>query len=162
MNDSVFDPNTLLSQPVMGAMDTRLIPVPAGTYTAMVKNITARKFTYKKGDKEGQSGFSVDLTWAIDDAGVKEATGLDTPTVRQSLMIDLLPTGGWDLGKGKNVALGKLRAALAMNDPSAPFSFELLRNRVAKVEVVERVNDDKNSTSYGEKFADVKNVAPLT
>lgn len=162
MNDSVFDPNTLLTAQAMGAMDTRLIPVPAGVYTAMVKNITARQFTFKKGDREGQRGVSVDLTWQIDDATVREHTGLDTPTVRQSLMIDMTPQGGFDLGKGKNVSLGKLRAALNMNDPSAPFSFEMLRGRVAKVEVIERINDDKNSTSYGEKFADVKNVAPLT
>lgn len=162
MSDSVFDPAVLLNMPVTGAMDTRLPAVDAGEYTALVKDVKARSGTYSKGERQGQRFVAVDITWTIDDQGVREKTGLDSPQVRQSIMIDLTPGGGFDLGKGKNVGLGKLRAALGMNDPTVPFSFEQLKGRIARVKVTNRVDDRPDSSTRGETFADVAQVAALT
>lgn len=162
MSDSVFDPAQLLQMSVTGSMDTRLPAVDPGEYTALVKDVKARSGTYSRGERQGQRFVAVDITWAIDDQSVKEKTGLDSPQVRQSVMIDLTPGGGFDLGKGKNVGLGKLRAALGMNDASQPFSFEMLKGRIAKVKVTNRIDDRPDSSTRGETFADVAHVAAMT
>jgi hypothetical protein len=78
----------------------------------------------------------LDIRWAVDDAGVKEETGLDEPTVRQSIFLDMNESGGLALGKGKNVQLGKLREALGLNDPAKAFSFAQIVGRPARIAVI--------------------------
>lgn len=160
MSDSTFDPNLVLNQPITGAMDTKFITVPPGEYVALVKDVKARSGTIRNGDRAGERYLAVDLLWQIDDPKVKEATGLDTNIVKQGLMIDLTPQNGIDLGKGKNVRLGRLRAALDMNRPDQPFTFEGFRGRIAKIAVTNRTDDRPDSPTKGDTFADVSAVAP--
>ena len=58
------------------------------------------------------------------------------------------------MGKGKNVALGRLREALGQNTPGKPWSFGMLVGQVAKVAVKHRITD------AGDTFAEVKRVLP--
>lgn len=161
MVDSAFDPNTLLNMQISGANDTKLIQVPAGEYMARVKDVKFRKGQIKQGDRAGETFIAVDVTWAIDDQHVKEATGLNEPTVRQGLMLDLTAGGGIDLGKGRNVGLGKLRAAVGKNDPSQVFTFDSLKGCMAKVKVGSRRDERQGSPTFGEEYAEVNGVAPL-
>jgi hypothetical protein len=98
-----------------------------------------------------------DITYEIDDQGVKTATGLDSPTVRQSVFLDLTPQGKLDMSKGKNIQLGKLREALGLNDPNKSFSFADLPGRAAIV----GVEHTPNEKSPGDVYANVAKVGKL-
>jgi hypothetical protein len=69
-------------------------------------------------------------------------------------MLDLTPGGGLDLGKGKNVGLGRLREAVRLNDSSKPFSFAQLPGQAARVTVSHRIDGE-------DTYSEIKKVAPL-
>lgn len=129
----MFDPNQFLTMEVTEANSTEYVPVPVGVYTAVIEKAEVRQ--WQKKDDPSISGLALDVTWIIDDAGVKEALQRDKVTVRQGIMLDLTESGTLDMGKGKNVNLGKLRAATDLNEPGKPFSFNHLPGRVGKVSV---------------------------
>jgi hypothetical protein len=137
-----FDASVFESQQFNDANDTRYVAIPEGEYLALIKE---KKFRQEK-------GYTIlDVTWLIDDAGVKEATGMKEPTVRQSIFLDVTQSGGLDFGKGKNVRLGRLREATGLNTPGQPFSFNMLEGRPARISVKHRLHD-------GETYSDVKEV----
>jgi hypothetical protein len=142
----MFNPETFLSTTHTEAADTVLSPVPEGEFVAVSGPITAeslRSFDIKRGDRAGTKGLAVDLEWTINDDAVKNELGR-TPKVRQSIMLDLSSDGtAIDFGKGKNVGLGRLRAALNQNQNGQPWNFSMLGNQVARVKVKHRIVDDK-------------------
>lgn len=148
---SQFDPNQFLDLQITEANDTKTIPVPAGEFLAVVDDVKCRTWNSKDGSK---SGLTLDVTWSIDDAGVKELLGREKVTVRQGVMLDMTEAGGLDMGKGRNVGLGRLREATNLNTPGQPFAFSMLVGRPAKVNVSHRV-DGENI------YAEVKGVAKL-
>lgn len=150
----MFDPNSFLQDTVTGANDTKYIPVPQGEYPAIIKSVAARQMDKK--DKPGEKMTVADVVYEIDDATVKEVTGLDNPTVRQSLFLDLTPQGKLDMSKGKNINLGKLREALGLNDPNKPFSFGDLPGRAAIISV-----EHTPGKNEGEVYANVGKVGKL-
>jgi hypothetical protein len=149
---STFDPNTFLDMTTTDANSTQALPVPAGEYIAMVKEIKARPWTSRQ--DPSKSGMALDVTWSIDDAAVKEQLGRQEVTVKQGIMLDVTETGGLDMGKGKNVSLGRLREATNLNQPGQPFGFRMLEGRPAKVKVEHRIDGDNI-------YAEVKQVAKL-
>jgi hypothetical protein len=149
---STFDPNTFLDMTTTDANSTQALPVPAGEYIAMVKEIKARPWTSRQ--DPSKSGMALDVTWSIDDAAVKEQLGRQEVTVKQGIMLDVTETGGLDMGKGKNVSLGRLREATNLNHPGQPFGFRMLEGRPAKVKVEHRIDGDNI-------YAEVKQVAKL-
>lgn len=148
-----FDPNTFLDMTTEDANSTVSIPVPAGEYLAIVEKVEARPWQSSK--DPSKSGMTLDVTWNIDDANVKQLLEREKVTVRQGIMLDLTETGGLDMGKGKNVSLGRLRAALDLNQPGQPFGFRMLEGRVGRV-VVSHRQDDKDPERI---YAEVKAVA---
>lgn len=137
-----FDPSVFEQQQFTDANDTRYVAIPEGEYLALIKD---KKFRQEK-------GYTIlDITWLIDDQGVKDATGMKEPTVRQSLFLDVTANGGLDFGKGKNVRLGRLREATGLNVPGQPFSFNMLEGRPARISVKHRPHE-------GEIYSDVKEV----
>ena len=148
----MFNPEQFLDQQFTEANDTKLVPVPVGEYTAIAGEVKCRQWQSKA--DPSKSGVTLDVTWSLDDGAVKELLGRDKVTVKQGLMLDITDSGGIDMGKGRNVGLGRLRDALNLNVPGQPFSFSMLNGRVAKISVSHRV--------VGEDiFADVKGVAKL-
>lgn len=142
-----------LNMAVEGSSSTELpIPEP-GEYRAVVTEVGARTFTFKKGDRAGSEGMSLDVTWQIDDEAVKEALGYQ-PKIRQSVLLDLTPSGGLDMGKGKNVTLGRLRDALGQNQDGRPWAPNMLNGQVAVVNLQHRIDGDK-------VYADIKGVRAL-
>lgn len=155
----VFDPTAFLDLQVTESNDTKLIPIPPGEYVGQVEKVDVRPWQSKDGLK---SGLSLDVTWNIDDQRVKEATKRDKNTVRQGCMLDTTDTTppGLDMGRGKNVALGRLREAVGLNANGAAFAFRMLEGRAAKLQVSHRP-DERPGAQPGDVFADVKGVAKL-
>ena len=149
---SQFDLNAVTAG-VSGANDTVFPTCPPGEYPAQVKDVAGRQMPNKNG---GMSTI-VDITWTIDDQGVREALNLKEPSVRQSLFLDLDEQGQIDMGAQKNVRLGRLREALGLNNPDQPFSFDHLPGQVAIVTVTNTPAKDDPDTIY----ANVQKVAPL-
>lgn len=146
----MFNPDQFLDMQFEGQNDTKVVPVPAGEYTAMIEEVKVRQWQGKA--DPSKSGLTLDIQWSIDDPSVKELLGRDKVTVKQGIMLDLTDAGGLDMGKGRNVGLGRLREALDLNQPGRPFSFTMLTGRVARVSVSHRIADDNI-------FAEVKQVA---
>lgn len=148
----MFNPEQFLDQQFTEANDTKLVPVPVGEYTAIAGEVKCRQWQSKA--DPSKSGLTLDITWEIDDSAVKELLGRDKVTVRQGIMLDLTDSGSMDMGKGRNVGLGRLREALNLNQPGQAFSFSMIPGRLAKVAVTHRI-DGENI------YAEVKSLARL-
>ena len=135
-----FDPNTFLNTTYEEANDTKITPCPVGEYLAVASKVDAKTWASLDGSK---SGVKLEILWEIDDANVKQLLGRDKVTSRQNLYLDLNEAGtGLDLGKGKNVGLGRLREALDLNTPGQAFAFSMIEGRLAKVMVSHRVDGE--------------------
>ncbi len=135
-----FDPNTFLNTTYEEANDTKITPCPVGEYLAVASKVDAKTWASRDGSK---SGVKLEILWEIDDANVKQLLGRDKVTSRQNIMLDLNEAGtGLDLGKGKNVGLGRLREALDLNTPGQAFAFSMIEGRLAKVMVSHRVDGE--------------------
>lgn len=146
-----FDPQSFLDAAISGSNDTKITPVPAGEYVGVIEKVAARQWQSKDGTK---SGVSLDVTWLIEDEGVKAELKRDTVTSRQGVMLDLTASGGIDTAKGTNIGLGRLREAVGLNDPSKPFSFGQLPGQAARVTVSHRIDGE-------DTYSEIKKVAPL-
>lgn len=142
---SQFDPDLFLSATTTEANSTQAIPVPEGEFNAVVEDVSVR---------QAKDSVILDIKWSVDDEGVRQATGLPTPTVRQSVFLDVTPSGGLDASKGKNVQLGRIREAMKQNTPGQPWAPAMLKGCVARVSVKHRTYQDAI-------FADVKSVAAV-
>lgn len=151
----MFDPNTFADMTFEGANSTVSTPVPVGEYVAVIEKIELRE--WKKKDDPTKGGLTLDVFWDVDDAAVKQLLERDKVTVKQGIMLDLTDEGGLDMGKGKNIGLGRLREAVGLNTPGQPFGFKMLPGRPAKIAVSHRP-DDKNPEVI---YAEVKAVAKL-
>src|SRR3990172_10470600 len=123
-----FDPEAFLqSTEVTGAMETKLQRVPPNDYLALIDKVEGRlaQFTPKKGPRMGQqvSQPCVDITYVVDDAKARETLGVDTVRITQGIFLDVNAAGQLEMGPGKNINLGRLRAACKQNDPSVPWKF---------------------------------------
>jgi len=146
---TTFDPTTFLNQTVEGQLDTKTVPCPAGEYLALADKVDVKTWASKDGSS---SGLKLEIIWDIQDENVKKLLDRDTVKVKQDQMLDLTETGQLDMGKGKNIGLGRIREALDMNKPGEPFAFSMIAGRMAKVLVSHRaVNDDL--------FPEIKKIA---
>lgn len=109
------------------ALDTEYRPVPQGKYLAVVEKVEGRRTTYTdKKTGEEKVATNLDVTWDIQDDQVKLDLQREKVTVRQGLFLELNPQGKIDTSPGKNVRLGRLRAALGQNTPGpwSPMSMQ--------------------------------------
>lgn len=133
--DMTFDPATFLNATVEGQLDTKVTPCPVGEYLAISDKVDVKTWSSKDGSS---SGLKIVVLWDIQDENVKALLGRDKIVVPQDIMLDLTETGELDMGKGKNVGLGRLREALDMNKPGEPFSIGNMQGRMATVIVSHR------------------------
>jgi hypothetical protein len=146
---NTFNAEAFLQQTYETSFATAMTPVPEGDWTGQVEKIGVR--TTDKGQA------ILDLTWQVLDDQVKQALGMDKPTVRQSLFLDLDANGKLDPDKNKNVQLGRVREALGQNDASRPWGVNMLIGGLAKIKVGHRPDSNDPTIKYG----DVKGVAKL-
>lgn len=151
---SVFSPEQFLDLQINEANDTKVVPVPAGEFVALIGEV--KVVPWAKKDDPSVAGLKLQITWEIDSPEVKQLLGRDKVTVRQDQMLDMTESGGLDMGKGRNVGLGRLREATGLNTPGQPFAFSMLTGRMAKVLVKHRAGD--GDTIYSE----VKGVAKIS
>jgi hypothetical protein len=149
-----FDVDSFLNSTVSGANDTKLIPCPVGEYMGIISKVQPRQWQSKDGTT---TGVALDVTWIIEDAGVKQLCNREEVQVRQGIMLDINPNGALDMGAGKNIGLGRLREAVGKNSPGEAFSFAMLPGLMAKVNVTHRP-DERNP---GDVFAEIRAVAKL-
>lgn len=140
----MFSPEEIMQVETQGSMSTEFINVPDDEYLAVIDDVKIRT---------PQESVILDIFWQLDDADGKlaELTGRDKNIVRQSIFLDMLESGGFDMGKGKNVYLGKLREALNQN--TGAWSPRMLLGQAARIRTAQRIFEDKT-------FVDVKSVAP--
>lgn len=144
-----FDPSTFLNQTFDEALDTKVIPCPVGEYLGLAEKVEVKPWAARDGSS---SGLKLEIMWNIEDDNVRQLLGRDKILVKQDQMLDLTDTGQLDLGKGKNVGLGRIREALGLNTAGEPFSFAMIQGRMAKVKVSHRpVGEDL--------FAEIKAIA---
>lgn len=130
---SNFDPQSFLQEPVVGGFSTRVNPIPDGDYPAIVTKYDARQM--QASDGSGRLFTTVDVTFEIDDQRAREATGMDKPTSRMTVFLDLTDDGKLDRSKGKNVQLGRLLEGLGLNDESKQFQWPDLVGKPCVVHV---------------------------
>lgn len=144
-----FDPNTFLNSTYEEANDTKIVPCPAGEYIAIADKVEVKPWASRDGSS---SGLKLAILWDIQSDDAKAIVGRDSVKVPQDQMLDLTDTGALDMGKGRNVGLGRLREALGMNAPGEPFSMGAIQGRMAKVVVSHRPNGE-------DLYAEIKKVA---
>lgn len=148
---SVFNPTQLMNVELTATMDTTVIPIPEGDWPGVVDKVEFRQVDAK--DKSTTYTF-MEVTWSLSDSEIEAVTGRDRNTCRQSVSIDLTPHGTFDLAKGKNIQLGRLRDALGQNT-AAPWQPGQLVGQAAVCSVKHRMLDS------GDVMAEIKRVAAL-
>ena len=134
----MFDPNSFFEQVITEVGSTEAVPIPAGEYLATIDKKEVA--TWQKKDDPSVSGLKLKITWSLEDQAVRDLLGRDKVVVVQDIMLDTTETGGLDMGKGRNVELNRLRAAVDLN--VSGFSFHQLDGRMARVTV--KQDQDKN------------------
>lgn len=115
---SVFDPDKFMDTTVTAPNSTKVESVPPGEYRAVIKEAQKPRVT---NSKDGTKTYVfMDVIWSVDNDKLKAELGRDEIQIRQGISLDIDEEGNLDMGKGKNVALGKLREALGLN--SGPFN----------------------------------------
>jgi len=150
-----FDPNSFMQNTeVAGAMETKFQRIPPGEYTAVIEKVDGREAKYKdKQTGEDRSSPCCDITYAIDDAALKETLGVDKPRITQGIFLDVNSAGQLEMGPGKNIKLGQLRQACNQNDPSKTWRFPMLQGQVVKVKVAQSPNPKDPNDPYSNVVA---------
>lgn len=146
---SIFDPDSFMNDTTTESNDTAVAPIPPGEYQAQIAEVNGRVINGKDGERA-----VLDVTYEILDEAIKSELGRQKLTVRQTVWLDLNSNGRIDSAKGKNVGLGKLRAAADLNDAGKPFAPPMLVGSVVKV--ITGLRADRNDPTI--QYADVKTV----
>lgn len=144
-----FDANAFMNAQVSGPMSTVIPACPEGEFTAKISDdddfITFREVNTKNGPRH-----IARVMHEILDDTVRAALGRDKVKVRQDIWLDTTSSGGIDSSEGKNVGLGRLRAALNQND--GQWSFGLLKGAGP---LMVRVIQTSDKTNPQDKYAEV-------
>ena len=138
-----FDPDSFLNETTTEDLSTDFVPVSEGEFPAVATKLASR---------QAKSSTMLDVTWMIDDQNVRDETGMENPTVRQTVFLDITDAGTLDTARGKNVQLGRLRTALNQNAPGQAWSPNMVIGQPARVLVSHREYE-------GRIYAEVKSVA---
>lgn len=147
---SMFDPQAFMDTTTDQSNDTTMTPCPEGEWQATASDVNIKTGTSQK---TGEDWARLDVKWEIVGTEANTISERDKIIVTQGVMLDVNGSG-LDMGKGKNIGLGRLREALGLNTPGAPFSPRMIIGRSAKVAI-------KHREYEGKIFDDVKAALPL-
>ena len=150
---STFDPQLYMDQSWDQSNDTKLTPIPDGEYPCIIEPGTVEFKTWQSRDGT-KNGIKLAMRLNVDSPEVRQTLGRDKVTVRYEVMIDTLESGAIDMGKGKNVGLGRLRQAVGLNEPGRPFSPRMLEGRMLRAKIGHRIDGE-------DIYDEVKGVAPV-
>lgn len=165
--DSTFDAAAFMQSTVDSPMATEYEICPEGMYPAMIADFDEKAvervdgFVYKKGPNAGQPGSMVklNLPFSIQDETVKAQMERQTVYADWQIILDVNELGQLDFGKGKNVKLGQVRAAVGQNNPG-PWNMFNLRGAGPLMVQVAHEEYERKDKSKG-KAARVVRVAPM-
>jgi len=130
---SAFDPAAFLNQTTTESGSTSIEPIPAGEYPALIDKVEPRQVTTKNGPS-----IVVDVHLLLQDPATAAKIGREKLSVRMSFFPDLASNGGFDMAKGKNVQLNRLREACNLNSPGQAFKLGDLVGKMVKAQVTLR------------------------
>ncbi len=159
-----FDINDFMQGQVAEPMATAPENVPEGTFKARIAEIESPDEIATKWIMAPRGN----MTWPkltipfviLDEAVMKQMGRTKPPVVRSDFRLDVVEGGSSLLtGPGKNVDLGKLRAALGLNQPGVPFTWTQLPGAGP---VMVTVKHQENAREPGNPYVKVVRVAPCT
>lgn len=136
-------------------LDDFLEPCSVGEFLFICGKPAINSFTYKKGERTGETGYQMVVRLECQDDGVKKQLGRETVRVRHSVLLDVTEDGnGLDMGKGKNIGLGQIRTALGQNVPGQAWSPNMIEGQPIKAKITHEVDPRTSKV-----FANVAGVA---
>lgn len=134
-----FNPDTFMTEQQEVENATVFTPVPEDEYDAVISDVVA--------ETAGNGSPVLNVTWLIDSQEARDFTGMEEPTVRQTIWLDLDANGKLEGGANKNVGLGKLRSALGQNDGS-PWSPSMLMGQPGRVVIKHNPSNKGDGVVY--------------
>lgn len=159
-----FNVNAFLSATTDAPMSTQPMKAPAGKYRARVANpespddVATKWFQAPSG---ARTWWKLAIPFEIIDETLLASMNRKQPLrVVSDWTLDIdSATNAPTTAPGKNIDLGRLRAALGQNAPGVPWSFsQLFGAGPVMVEIVHR----KNPKDESDPFVNVKRVEPAT
>ena len=130
----LFDPAAYLDLTLTDPTEKRP-PLPPGDYTAIIGEVTARKWQGKQDPTKQGIAWDIPLKIQVP-SGFQDALKLPPEiTLTDSCMLDLTPQGLFDNGVGKNRRVRTYREALDMNKPGDTFGPRQMQGRLVTVKV---------------------------
>lgn len=136
-----------------GELSTERLLVPPGTYNnCYVRELKVQEGTINSGDRAGQPWAKLLVTWVLDHEELRKELDRSEVVLTQGIMLDVTADGKLDMGRGKNVRLGKFKKALGINDANSPLSDAIQRRAILNV---------KHGQYNGEPQEEIASVAAL-
>lgn len=146
-----FNKDAFLQTVVEAKLDTARIPWPEGDCeTLIVRDVDIKSGKYEKGDRKGQSWVQLVVKISTTDANVAnemQLSGDQEPICYWQEFLDLDENGNLATGSGKNVKLGKLRAACGQNSDDA-WSIVSLKGATLGGTIEHKINGDGDPVHF--------------
>lgn len=137
--DSQFNPDIFLQTSYNQETSTKSEPLDVGEYVGQIKNLNPRQVQGKQDPTKTYVFLDMEIEVQTPPEQL-ERLGRDKSNLRYSVGIDFNEAGAIDMGKGKNIGLGRLREAAGQNRPGEPWSPANLNGAVIKVQVGQTPN----------------------
>lgn len=141
----MFNPDDFKKASTTAEGSTKIEQCPVGDYIGKIDKVEFRQAAGKKNPAETFT--FMDVTVEVDDEGVRKTLGREKVTVRGSGLVDLTADGkGFDMAKGKNVFMNRVRDAVGQNVAGQEWAPFMLEGKVCKI----AVRPQKNDPEYNE------------
>ncbi len=138
-----FDVNNFLDAATTEQGSTKVEPIPAGEYTAIIADVKSRLVTSRK---DGSSRPVLDIVYNLSAPELAAKMGRQKLEITDGIFPDVAG-GKLDMAKGKNIKLNRLRDACGLNTPGQPFAPRMLIGKMVKVST--KVDpDDSGEPAY--------------
>lgn len=125
-----------------GANDTRYLRVEPKEYQAVIEGPFGEKGKSGINHIQDKGYVILNLMWRPNDMEQCAKLGLEQmPLIRQSIFLDVTPSGSLDMGPFKNSDLGRVREALGLNTEGQRWAFSDFVGRPAKIKVEHKPNE---------------------
>lgn len=154
-----FNADKFLNTSIQAAGSTIIQVCPEGEFKAFIDD-GEKAIVFRDGDASRQLSPQCIVLFAITgDQEPNKFLKRDKVLVPLTCWLDLTEDGeSLDLSEGKNVNLGRLRAAIDQNDPSMQWNPNMMKGRGPVIIKVGQRADPKDPTI---KYAEVKRVAKI-
>lgn len=146
--NSAFNPDIFLQTNYDAPTSTVTALLPKDDYVGIIKELVPRQV---QGTKD-PSKWYLFLDFQVEigtPPAIREELGRDVSRIRHSVSVELVEgSNAIDMGKGKNVQLGRIRDAAGQNEPGKPWNPAMLNNAMVKVSVVQEPSEKDPQVKY--------------